>query len=107
MIPIREELKRNVLEVKKEIEQLKNFDDVEEFLDYMIDVQVLVDIGIKRISGFNICRMCGGPNIYVIYDREYPRIYGCWYDVKHEISFDVKKAFLILDYLSEIWEGII
>jgi len=101
------DLEKIVRGYKNDLEKLETYEDVERFLDYALDIEILVDLETKTVNGFDICVCCGGPNVYIIYSRGYARVEGYWLPEKTEISFDKEKAELICDYLQDIWEGII
>ena len=102
---VRKDLEKCINTIKSEIEKIETYDDVKEFLDSMFDVQVLVDMESNDIVGFNISKIVGGGSVYVECDHGFARIEGWWFPVRLEVVFNSKKADLILDYLSNMWEG--
>jgi len=57
-------------------EELKN--NLENFLEDVLDIQLIVNYPQKETIGFNIAIGIGNPNIYLVYERGICQIRGYW-----------------------------
>ena len=98
---IRKELAR---EVNAIVEEINNLENIEKFLNEVIDMQILTDIqeNKNQALGFNITITTGGPNIYFIYERGMAQVKGYWGEAEITQSVDTEKAQEILDHINEI-----
>lgn len=98
-------LQKQVESIKKDIEKIETYDDVKKFLKSALDIQVLIDLETKVVTGFNISKIVGNESIYIMYDRGYARIEGWEWPARIKVMFDSDKAELICDYLQLHFKG--
>ena len=97
--------KETLKRIAEKIENIKeNPDVIEGFLEYAIDVHLMVDLQNNSPNGFDICLGCGGPNIYWIYSRGYHRLEYYHGQEKEILQLDIETAEQVLKYLAEIYE---
>jgi len=79
-------------------EDLKN--DLERFLEDVLDIQLIISYPQKELRGFDMAVAIGNPNIYVVYESGICQIRGYWgsnEDIK-PINPDICEE--IMEYLS-------
>jgi hypothetical protein len=99
---VEKELEEQIESIAKEINNI-TYEEIENFLENAIDIQILTDFNKKQITGLSILLTFGGPNIEFVIKRGKAELIGSWGSVEYRKCININKANDFIDYLSEIY----